>query len=98
MNKLQKKLLEDVNKSLNQIEQKVEKVQDNKVFTYPYGLYTIEEQQLLKENQIIQNLTDDKVNVSNSLNIYGLHRMYPMSDPAWKLYLKIEYRAIKYKD
>ena len=68
-----------------------------KVFTYPYGLYTEEEKEALKEAGFIQNLTDNKVNTSEKLNLYGLHRMYPLDDSVFKILLKIQYRVIRYK-
>ena len=89
-------LLLDVNTSLKEIEEKLGHTIE-KVFTYPYGLYNEENQKILLENNIIQNLTDNKINKSNSLNLFGLHRMYPLEDPVWKILLKIEYRGIKYK-
>lgn len=67
-----------------------------KVFTYPYGLYTEEEENALKEAGFIQNLTDNKVNTSENLNLYGLHRMYPLDDSVFKILLKIQYRLIRY--
>lgn len=90
------KLLSDVNNSILEIEDKLQIKCKNKIFTYPYGLYSNDEQKLLQENNIIQNLTDARINTSDTLDIYQLHRMYPLSDSAWELYLKIEYRAIKY--
>ena len=67
-----------------------------KVFTYPYGLYTEEEENALKEAGFIQNLTDNKINTSNNLNLSGLHRMYPLDDSVFKILLKIQYRIIRY--
>ena len=46
----------------------------------------------------IQNLTDNKINRSNTLNLAGLHRSYPLNNPVWKIILKIEYRSFKYRD
>ena len=89
-------LLLDVNTSLKEIEEKLGHTIE-KVFTYPYGLHNEENKKILSENNIIQNLTDNKINKSNSLNLFGLHRMYPLEDPVWKILLKIEYRGIKYK-
>ena len=93
-----KKLLDDVNNSLAQISDKLNVSYKNKIFTYPYGLHTKEEQELLKQNEIVQNLTDAKINTSDNLDIYGLHRMYPLSDSPLELYFKIDYRAMVYKD
>lgn len=50
-----------------------------KVFTYPYGAYTDEELDALKQSGFIQNLTNDEINNSNSLNLYGLSRIYVMN-------------------
>ena len=88
-------LLNDVTTSLNEIEQELGHSIE-KVFTYPCGLYSEAGVNLLKENGIIQNFTDSKINQSKSLNLYGLHRMYALEDPAWKIALKIEYRHFRY--
>ena len=88
-------LLKDVTTSLEEIEKELGH-SITKVFTYPYGLYNEEGKNILKDNGIIQNLTDNKVNKSKELNIYGLHRMYPLNDPVWKIILKIEYRSFRY--
>lgn len=50
-----------------------------KVFTYPYGAYTDEELEALKQAGFIQNLTNDEINNSDSLNLYGLSRIYVMN-------------------
>jgi len=88
-------LLLDVNESLKQIEKELGH-SVTKIFTYPYGLYSSEGSKLLKDNGIIQNLTDNKINHSNELDLYALHRMYPLQDPVWKILMKIEYRSIRY--
>lgn len=88
-------LLLDVNKSISEIEEKLGHSIE-KVFTYPYGFYNKEGQAYLEENGIIQNFTDNKINKSDELDIYKLHRMYPLGDPVWKILLKIEYRSIRY--
>ena len=88
-------LLEDVNTSISQIEEELGHSIE-KVFTYPCGLYSEEGRKLLEENGIVQNLTDSKINQSNKLNLYGLHRMYALEDPVWKIILKIEYRHFRY--
>ena len=69
-----------------------------KVFTYPYGLCTSEELEVMGKEGYIQNLTDNKINRSNTLNLAGLHRSYPLNNPVWKIILKIEYRSFKYRD
>ena len=88
-------LLKDVNASLAQIEKELGHSVE-KIFTYPCGKFNKEEQEFLRKNGIIQNLTDNKINQSKNLNLSGLHRMYPLNDPVWKILLKIEYRSIKY--
>ena len=87
--------VENVNKSYEIIEQNLgeDKV---KVFTYPYGLHTEEQLQALEEEGYIQNLTDNKINKSKSLNLYRLHRDYPLGDSIYKILLKIMYRSIRY--
>ena len=50
----------------------------------------------LKEAGYIINLTDNKINKSKNLNLYGLHRCYPLSDSTFKMELKIIYRSIRY--
>lgn len=87
--------VKNVNQSYEIIEQNLGK--DNvKVFTYPYGLHTEEQIQALKEEGYIQNLTDNKINKSDNLDLYGLHRDYPLNDSIYKILLKIMYRSIKY--
>ena len=88
-------LLEDVNTSIEQIEKELGH-NIKKIFTYPCGKFTEEEQEYLWKNGIIQNLTDNKVNQSKNLDLAGLHRMYPLNDSVLKILLKIEYRSIKY--
>lgn len=88
-------LLLDVNESLKEIEKELGH-SISKIFTYPYGLYSNEGAELLKDNGIVQNLTDNKINQSNKLNLYGLHRMYPLEDSVFKILLKMEYRNIRY--
>lgn len=88
--------VQNVNKSYDIIENKIGK-QKNKIFTYPYGLYTNEQINALKEQGYLQNLTDNKINKSNDLNLEALHRCYPLSDSTPKMLLKIAYRSIRYK-
>lgn len=68
-----------------------------KVFTYPYGLNTNEGREALAEAGYIQNLTDNRINLSDKLDLYGLHRSYPLDDSVLKIILKIQYRAVRYK-
>ena len=87
--------LENVNKSYKIIEEKLGEKQV-KVFTYPYGLYTEEQIELLKKEGYIQNLTDNKINKSKNLDLYRLHRDYPLNDSLNKICLKLKYRSIRY--
>ena len=68
-----------------------------KVFTYPYGLYTEEERQALKDAGYIQNLTDNRINTTKNLDLAGLHRSYPLNNSVLKILLKIQYRVIRYQ-
>lgn len=86
---------DNVNKSYDEIETKLGK-KSKKIFTYPYGIYTKEQQEKLKEEGYIQNLTDNKINKSNNLDLYGLHRCYPLNDSIYKMMAKIIYRSIRY--
>ena len=67
-----------------------------KVFTYPYGLYTAEERTALDNAGFIQNLTDNRINLSNRLDLSGLHRSYPLNNSLFKILLKIQYRVVRY--
>lgn len=67
-----------------------------KVFTYPYGLYTNEERDVLEQAGYVQNLTDNKINTSKELDLSGLHRSYPLDNSVLKIILKIQYRNIRY--
>lgn len=67
-----------------------------KVFTYPYGLYKEETVTALTEAGFVQNFTDNKINKSKELNLYGLHRMYPLEDATIKILAKIIYRSLRY--
>ncbi|MBR2704795.1 MAG: polysaccharide deacetylase family protein [Clostridia bacterium] len=85
----------NVNKSYEIIEEKLGK-QETKIFTYPYGIYTDEQIEALKNEGYIQNLTDNKINKSKSLDMARLHRCYPLSDSIVKMISKIIYRSIRY--
>lgn len=91
-----KQTLDLTNKSYDELTSKLDDKKLLKVFTYPYGLYTNEELKLLYKNGYIQNLTDNKINDSNDLNLYGIHRCYPLNDSLNKILLKIYYRDIRY--
>ena len=90
------KTLELVNKSYDELMNKLDDKKMLKIFTYPYGSYTNKELKLLYKNGYIQNLTDNKINKSKDLNLYGLHRCYPLNDSLNKILLKIYYRDIRY--
>ena len=87
--------VDNVNKSYEIIEEKLGE-QDTKIFTYPYGLYTDEQVEALKNEGYIQNLTDNKINKSKDLDMARLHRCYPLSDSIVKMIAKIVYRSIRY--
>ena len=87
--------LQNENESYKTIEENLGE-QKVKIFTYPYGLYSEEQLEPLKEAGYIINLTDNKINKSKNLNLYGLHRCYPLSDSTFKMELKIIYRSIRY--
>ena len=59
-----------------------------KIFAYPYGKYTEEQYELLKENGYIQNLMDDQTNISNQTDLYKLHRSYAYNDSTLELAVK----------
>lgn len=71
-------LVEHIEYAHNNIEKKLGK-KVTKVFTYPYGAHTKEELEALKQVGFVQNLTNDEINDSNTLNLYGLSRIYVMN-------------------
>ncbi len=87
--------VENVNNSYKEIEEYLGE-QKVKVFTYPYGLYTEEQSKKLKECGYIQNLTDNKVNESNKMDLRKLHRCYPLNDSPTKMKFKLLYRTLRY--
>lgn len=87
--------LEDVDNSYKKIEEQIGP-QNVKIFTYPYGLYKDEQCEALRNKGYIQNLTDNKINKSNLLDLSKLHRCYPLNDSIYKMQLKIIYRSIRY--
>lgn len=87
--------LENVDSSYKALEENLGE-QKTKIFTYPYGLYSQEQLEPLKEEGYVINLTDNKINKSKDLNLYGLHRCYPLSDSLFKMELKIIYRSFRY--
>lgn len=90
-------LLEDTKKAYQGLQKNLGKDNLLKVFTYPYGLYTKEQTQLLANNGYVQNLTDNRVNTSSNLDLSGLHRCYPLNDSVAKMLLKIQYRVFRYE-
>jgi peptidoglycan/xylan/chitin deacetylase (PgdA/CDA1 family) len=67
-----------------------------KVYTYPYGMYEEEKIEALAKEGFVQNLTDNKVNESRSLDLSRLHRQYPLSNSVFMILLKTVYREIRY--
>ena len=90
-------LVESTNIAYEKLKNKLKDDNLLKVFTYPYGLYTEEDVIALGNEGYIQNLTDNKINRSRTLDLKRLHRCYPLDDSALKILLKIEYRTIKYR-
>lgn len=72
------KLVEHIEYAHNNIEKNLGK-KITKVFTYPYGAYTKEHLEALKQAGFVQNLTNDEINESNTLDLYGLSRIYVMN-------------------
>lgn len=87
--------VENVNESYRVIEENLG-TQELKIFTYPYGLNTSEQRYAIEQNGYIQNLTDNKINKSDNLELNGLHRCYPLSDSPYKIITKIIYRSMRY--
>ena len=90
-------LVNDLEKAYNHLKEELKDENLLKVFTYPYGLHTNEQLEKMKEAGFIQNLTDNKVNNSSNLNLSGLHREYPLNDSILKIFIKTQYRALRYK-
>lgn len=91
------RLLEDTEKSYEELQAKLDDDELLKVFTYPYGLYTDEERKTLEKAGYVQNLTDNRINLSDTLDLSGLHRSYPLNNSVWEILLKIQYRVVRYK-
>lgn len=93
----------DTNDAIKNIEKSYEIIEkhlgkkDTKIFTYPGGMYKEETISALAEKGYIQNLTDNKINKSNALNLNALSRCYPLNDITPLIILKIIYRSIRYK-
>lgn len=90
-------LLEETNMAYENLQKELGDTEILKVFTYPYGLYTEGERDTLYKAGYIQNLTDNRINTSNKLDLSGLHRSYPLDDSVFKILLKIHYRTIRYQ-
>lgn len=91
------RLLSDTNNAQEDLENHLEDNNILKVFTYPYGLYTNEERNVLWQAGYVQNLTDNRINLSDRLDLSGLHRSYPLNNSVLKILLKIQYRVLKYE-
>ncbi len=90
-------LVDQTNKAYESLKQNLQDENILKVFTYPYGLSTNEERDALGKQGYIQNLTDNRINLSNKLDLTGLHRSYPLNNSVFKILLKIQYRVLKYE-
>lgn len=90
-------LVDQTNKAYKNLRKNLNDENLLKVFTYPYGLYTDSQREELKKEGYVQNLTDNRINFSNTLDLSGLHRSYPLNDSVFKIILKIQYRAIRYR-
>ena len=86
------RLLSDTNKAQEDLENNLEDNNILKVFTYPYGLYTNAERDTLWQAGYVQNLTDNRINLSDKLDLSGLHRSYPLNNSVLKILLKIQYQ------
>lgn len=91
-----KDLVSQTNQAYEDLKTKLQDENMLKVFTYPYGLYNMNDINALADEGYIQNLTDNKVNESKNLNLSMLHRCYPLSDSVFKILLKINYRIMRY--
>lgn len=77
-------LVEHIEYAHSNIEKNVGK-KVTKVFTYPYGAYTEEHLRALKQAGFVQNLTNDEINETNTLNLYGLSRIYVKNYSKYKV-------------
>lgn len=91
------RVLSDTNKAQEDLQNQLGDNNILKVFTYPYGLSTNEERSLLWQAGYIQNLTDNRINLSDRLDLSGLHRSYPLNNSVLKILLKIQYRVLRYE-
>ena len=95
-NETKEKLVEQTEQAYAELREKLGDENLLKVFTYPYGLYTNEEREALWEKGYVQNLTDNRINLSSTLDLSGLHRSYPLNDSLLKVLIKIQYRVVRY--
>ena len=91
------RLLSDTNNAQQDLQKNLEDNNILKVFTYPYGLYTNAERDILWQAGYVQNLTDNRINLSDRLDLSGLHRSYPLNNSVFKILLKIQYRVLRYE-
>lgn len=91
------RLLSDTNNAQEDLQKNLEDNNILKVFTYPYGLYTNAERDILWQAGYVQNLTDNRINLSDRLDLSGLHRSYPLNNSVFKILLKIQYRVLRYE-
>ena len=91
------RVLSDTNKAQEDLQNQLGDNNILKVYTYPYGLSTNEERSLLWQAGYIQNLTDNRINLSDRLDLSGLHRSYPLNNSVLKILLKIQYRILRYE-
>ena len=91
------RVLSDTNKAQEDLQNQLGDNNILKVFTYPYGLSTNEERSLLWQAGYIQYLTDNRINLSDRLDLSGLHRSYPLNNSVLKILLKIQYRVLRYE-
>ena len=83
-------LVGQITEAMNHIEQELGKTQE-KVFTYPYGAYTDEHRKTMWEAGFIQNLTNDKINDADTLDLSGLSRIYILNhDSIYSVLKKIK--------
>ncbi|MBR6033889.1 MAG: polysaccharide deacetylase family protein [Clostridia bacterium] len=78
-------LISDVEIAYENIEKHVGKAKI-RVFTYPYGACRQDQIEALYEKGYIQNMTDDEINKSDSLELKSLHRYYvKQNESAYKI-------------
>lgn len=95
--KTSEELVSETEKAYENLRENLDDDNILKVFTYPYGLCTDDGRQALEEAGYVQNLTDNRINLSNKLELSGLHRAYPLDDSVLKILIKIHYRVLRYE-